>query len=88
MPNSIFTPGNVGVVSRSGTLTYQIVNELTQRDIGQSTAVGIGGDPIIGTDFIEILQQFEADPETECVVMIGEIGGNASRTRPSTSRAK
>src|SRR5919112_1384180 len=62
MPNSIFTPGNVGVVSRSGTLTYQIVNELTQRNIGQSTAVGIGGDPIIGTDFIEILAKFEADP--------------------------
>lgn len=79
MPRDIFTPGNVGVVSRSGTLTYQIVNELTQRDIGQSTAVGIGGDPIIGTDFIEILQQFEADPETECVVMIGEIGGNAEQ---------
>src|SRR5919112_1926237 len=79
VPNSIFTPGNVGVVSRSGTLTYQIVNELTQRDIGQSTAVGIGGDPIIGTDFIEILQKFEADPETDCVVMIGEIGGNAEQ---------
>lgn len=79
MPRDIFTPGNVGVVSRSGTLTYQIVNELTQRGIGQSTAVGIGGDPIIGTSFIEILQMFEADPETECVVMIGEIGGNAEQ---------
>ena len=79
MPRDIFMPGNVGVVSRSGTLTYQIVNELTQRDIGQSTAVGIGGDPIIGTDFIEILEKFEADPETECVVMIGEIGGNAEQ---------
>ena len=79
MPNSIFTPGNVGVVSRSGTLTYQIVNELTQRGIGQSTAVGIGGDPIIGTDFIEILKKFEADSETECAVMIGEIGGNAEQ---------
>ena len=79
MPDDIFTTGNVGVVSRSGTLTYQIVNELTQRDIGQSTAVGIGGDPIIGTDFIEILKKFEADPETECVVMIGEIGGNAEQ---------
>ncbi len=79
MPRDIFTPGNVGIVSRSGTLTYQIVNELSQRNIGQSTAVGIGGDPIIGTDFIEILQQFEADPETECVVMIGEIGGNAEQ---------
>ena len=79
MPRDIFTPGNVGIVSRSGTLTYQIVNELTQRSIGQSTAVGIGGDPIIGTDFIEILEKFEADPETECVVMVGEIGGNAEQ---------
>jgi succinyl-CoA synthetase alpha subunit len=79
MPRDIFTPGQVGVVSRSGTLTYQIVNELTQRGIGQSTAVGIGGDPIIGTNFIEILEKFEADPETEFVVMIGEIGGNAEQ---------
>jgi succinyl-CoA synthetase alpha subunit len=79
MPADIFTPGSVGVVSRSGTLTYQIVDELTQHGIGQSTAVGIGGDPIIGTDFIEILKLFEADPETECVVMIGEIGGNAEQ---------
>lgn len=79
MPGDIFTPGNVGVVSRSGTLTYQVVNELTQRDIGQTTAVGIGGDPIIGTDFIEILKLFESDPDTECAVMIGEIGGNAEQ---------
>ena len=79
MPADIFEPGNVGVVSRSGTLTYQIVDELTQNGTGQSTAVGIGGDPIIGTDFIEILKQFEADPETECAVMIGEIGGNAEQ---------
>ncbi|HZY65731.1 MAG TPA: succinate--CoA ligase subunit alpha [Rubrobacteraceae bacterium] len=79
MPDDIFTPGNVGVVSRSGTLTYQVVNELTQRNIGQTTAVGIGGDPIIGTDFIEILKLFEADPDTECAVMIGEIGGNAEQ---------
>ena len=79
MPRDIFQRGNVGVVSRSGTLTYQVVNELTQRDIGQSTAVGIGGDPIIGTNFVEILEKFEADPQTECVVMIGEIGGNAEQ---------
>jgi len=79
MPADIFMPGNVGVVSRSGTLTYQIVDELTQHGIGQSTAVGIGGDPIIGTNFIEILQQFEKDPETQCAVMIGEIGGNAEQ---------
>jgi len=79
MPDSIFTPGNVGVVSRSGTLTYQIVNELTQRSIGQTTAVGIGGDPIIWTNFIEILEKFEEDPETECAVMLGEIGGNAEQ---------
>lgn len=79
MPREIFIPGNVGVVSRSGTLTYQVVNELTQRDIGQSSAVGIGGDPIIGTSFVEILEKFENDPETECVVMIGEIGGNAEQ---------
>ena len=79
MPRDIFKQGNVGVVSRSGTLTYQVVNELTQRDIGQSSAVGIGGDPIIGTNFVEILEKFEADPQTECVVMIGEIGGNAEQ---------
>jgi succinyl-CoA synthetase alpha subunit len=79
MPREIFTPGNVGIVSRSGTLTYQIVNELTQRDIGQTTAVGIGGDPIIGSDFIQILKKFEADPETKCVVMVGEIGGDAEQ---------
>jgi succinyl-CoA synthetase alpha subunit len=69
--------GNVGLVSRSGTLTYQIINELTQRDIGQTTCVGIGGDPIVGSSFIDMLSRFEADPATEAVVMIGEIGGDA-----------
>jgi len=87
MPRDIFLEGNVGIVSRSGTLTYQVVNELTQRGIGQSTAVGIGGDPIIGSDFIRILERFEADPETECVVMIGEIGGNAEQRAAEFAQA-
>jgi succinyl-CoA synthetase alpha subunit len=76
MPHEITRPGSVGVVSRSGTLTYQAVYELTSRGIGQSTCVGIGGDPVPGTSFVEILQLFEADPDTEGVVMIGEIGGD------------
>ena len=76
LPGRIFTPGPVGLVSRSGTLTYEVVNELTQRGIGQSTCVGIGGDPIIGTRFLEVLEAFEDDPQTEVVVMIGEIGGS------------
>ncbi len=75
MPGHIHIPGNVGVVSRSGTLTYEVVAALSARGIGQSTAVGIGGDPIIGSTFIDILELFEDDPETEQVVMIGEIGG-------------
>jgi succinyl-CoA synthetase alpha subunit len=77
IPGEICRPGPVGVVSRSGTLTYQIVHELTQRGIGQSTCVGIGGDPIPGSDFVDVLEQFEADAETQLVVLVGEIGGDA-----------
>lgn len=77
IPGSIVKPGNVGVVSRSGTLTYEVVFALSERGIGQSTCVGIGGDPIQGMNFIDVLSRFEADPETEQVIMIGEIGGNA-----------
>ncbi len=77
LPNMVFKEGNTGVVSRSGTLTYEIVNSLTEAGIGQSTTVGIGGDPVIGTNFIEMLELFENDPETERIVMVGEIGGTA-----------
>ena len=79
IPGNIVTPGPVGVVSKSGTLTYEAVDALTRIGLGQTTIVGIGGDPIIGTSFIDVLELFEADPETKAIVLIGEIGGTAEQ---------
>lgn len=76
IPAEIFSEGAIGLVSRSGTLTYQIGHELTQLGLGNSTIVGIGGDPVVGSSFVDVLERFEADPETEYVVMVGEIGGD------------
>ena len=86
MPDSVHQKGRVGVISRSGTLTYEAVDQLTRQGIGQSTAIGIGGDPVGGLDFIDVLQLFQADPDTDAVVMIGEIGGTGEQKAASWIR--
>ncbi|MGH7583118.1 MAG: succinate--CoA ligase subunit alpha [Gemmatimonadales bacterium] len=87
IPGSICMPGPVGLVSRSGTLTYEVVNHLTRAGMGQTTCIGIGGDPIVGTNFIDALSAFNADPGTESIVLIGEIGGTAEQDAAAYIRA-
>lgn len=88
LPGQIVRRGPVGIVSRSGTLTYEVIFQLTRREIGQSTCIGIGGDPLIGTDFVDCLQAFEADGETEVVVLIGEIGGTDEQVAAEFARQR
>jgi succinyl-CoA synthetase alpha subunit len=77
MPSHVFSEGSIGLISRSGTLTYEIANNLSQAGLGQSTTVGLGGDPVVGLSFVDVLKKFESDEQTKAVVLVGEIGGNA-----------
>ena len=86
MPGQIHKPGGVGVISRSGTLTYEVVYDLTERNLGQSTCIGIGGDPIVGTGYVDLLEMFEKDEQTDAIVLIGEIGGEAEEEAASFIR--
>ena len=88
IPNVVFRPGRVGVISRSGTLTYEIVNGIKEHGLGQSTCIGLGGDPIVGTSFVDALPLFEADPETDLMVLVGEIGGTAEEDAAEMIRTK
>ena len=88
IPNVVFRPGRVGVISRSGTLTYEIVNGITEHGLGESTCIGLGGDPVVGTSFVDALPLFEADPDTDLVVLVGEIGGTAEEDAAELIRAR